>query len=209
MPITFTFNPANNVGKVRTLIQDTSVGTLLNGVITSTINGNVLTFSGKNFTTNDLIGEMIYPNTACAFSYKITANNTSAISIRGDVTGMASAGVSAVINQAMFSDTEINTFLSIASQNTLQAASVGLRAIAASQALLAKKFDKKGIGGLTIEKRELKQIIDLAESYEKQSKSIPSSSVNSFEFGAGMRSDEFETDNIDEFGDDLNEYNQA
>ena len=60
-----------------------------------------------------------------------------------------------------------------------------------------KKFDKKGISGLMIEKRNLNEIIDLAKSYETQAKSIPASVLNSFEFGAGKRSDDFETDNID------------
>ena len=210
MSATFTFNPANSIGQVRSFIQDNNVAPILNGVLTGVVSGGtILQFSTKSFAANDLIGQLIYPNIASAMSFKIVSNTVSALTIRGDVTGMASAGVSATINQAVFTDTEINNFLTQGNSNVLMAASIGLRALAANQALLAKKFDKKGIGGLMIEKRDLKQITELATSYEERAKAAPASQVSSFNFGDGERTDDFETDNFNEFGADTNEYNKV
>lgn len=211
MSTTFTFVPTNNVGKVRTKIQDIRVGTLLNRSVVSHTGRKLVFLSAADFEVNEYIGQFVYPDTdSSSVSYRVISNTVSTINIRGDImTSVAASGTSAVINEAMFSDEEIGVFLTDASNNIFTAASIGLRAIAANQALLAKKFKKTGIGGIEIEKREIKQILDLADSYDNKAKSEPASVINSFEFADGKRSDDFETDDMNEFGIDLNEYRTA
>jgi len=208
MTTTFTFNPANNTGKVRSKIQDVRVGSLLSRVMDSHTGRKLVFPSASDFDANEYIGQFVYPDTAnSSLCYKIDSNTVSSINIRGDIlNSVAVSGTSAVINEAIFSDEEISVFLTDSSNNVLGAAAIALRAIAANQALLAKKFKKTGIGGIEIEKRELKQILDLADTYDKRANAEPASVMNSYEFGDGNRSDEFETDDMSEFGVDLNEY---
>lgn len=210
MSVTFTFIPANNIGKLRTKISDIRVGTLLDKVV-ATQDGRLISFaSASNLGDSELIGQFIYPDTTSAISYKITANTVSGVTIFGDISNsVASAGTSAVVNEAIFADEELNVFLNDASNDIFKAAAIGLRAIAANQALLAKKFKKTGIGGIEIEKREIKQILDLADSYDKKANSVPASEMKSYEYGDGKREDDFETDDMNEFGDDINVYRKA
>lgn len=209
--VTYTFNPANNIGKVRSFMQDTEVGSLLNRTITSALWGRRLIFSATNvnFEQNEFVGHFIHPHTASSYtSYKIVENTSSTITIRGDVSGLLPStwGTSAVINEAVFTDQEITNFLNLAASDTRKAAALGLRALASNRAKLAKKFRKEGLGGIEIQQRELSQIIGLAESLEKQANTQPSVSVVSIEMGAGKRADDFNTQDMDEFGNDDNEY---
>ena len=209
MPVTFTFAPTNNIGKVRTFIQDTEVSSLLDRVVTSGLWGKKLIFSGGNFEANEFVGQHIFPHTASSYAnYKVVENCTSCITVRGDFNRVlpSTFGTSAQINEAIFSDQEITNFLTQSSNDVLKAASIGLRALAANKAKLAKKFKKEGIGGLEIEQRGLLEIIKLAESYDLKANSIPAGGVASMEFGYGKRADEFASNDLDCLGNDLNEY---
>jgi len=206
--VSYTNLAANNIGKVRTYIQDTDIGYLVNRTIFSQSN-NVIKFSAAFMVADLMVGYDIYPDSASAISYEIVANGTSTITILGDIsTTVASSGTSAIVNKALFTDDEINNFLSQTGSDVLMAASLGLKSLAANKAKLAKKFKRTGVGGIEIEQREIKQILDLAQSYEDQSKSDPASVVASYEVGRQERSDDFVLDDYNEWGVDLSAYRE-
>ena len=207
MVVSFTFVPTTTRGQVRSYIQDTNVGDLVNRV-TSAISANVVNMGAAFMVANELIGEYVYPDVSSFNKYKIVSNTTSTLTVKGDLGNVTVSGTSAIVNEALFTDDEIDSFITQGSSNILKASAIGLRAIAASRALLAKRFKRSGVGGIEIDQRDIKEIVALAESYEKQADNYaPASCVNSMEVGRQERSDDFELNDYDEFGDDLSTYN--
>ena len=207
--VNFTFVPSNNIGKVRSFISDYEVSSLLEKNVTGLNFGRKLIFSAGNFEANEFVGHTIYPYRVSSYnSYKIIENTTSSVTVRGDLDNLipSAFGVGAIINEAIFTDQEITNFLTQTGNNVMKASALGLKAIASNKAKLAKKFKKEGIGGIELEQRALKDLIALADSFENQDSRAPAGNVVSYEQGYGSRSDNFESNDLDVFGSDLNDY---